>query len=268
MTKDIETIIVNTYKARPITVKNLSKILGYSEPTIIKVLSKYKIKRWSRVKLFSPYLKEDYFSNIDTEKKAYFLGIIITDGCVYKKNTRQNLVSITLQDKDKYIIEKFKKDICSNKVVTSDGRGCSELNILSNKMVSDLYKYGIVENKSLNTTFPNTLDKEFYPHLIRGIIDGDGSISFYARPHRKSHVRAIRLCQGNEKFLNDIVRFLHNEIGTSIINTYMEKDSLWSIAYRSKSDLFCLYHYLYDDATIYFTRKKELCDKIINEITN
>ena len=264
--KEIKDEIASFYKSKPMTITELSERFNLSNPTIIKILNQYKIKRYTKVQLFSPNLKEDYFDNIDTQEKAYFLGLIITDGCVYTKGNKQNLVSIALKDEDKYLLEMFKKEVCSNKKVTSDGRGCAEINILSNKMVGCLSKYGILPNKSLNTVFPNALPKEAYPHLLRGIIDGDGSISFYSRNNRKSHTKAIRLCQGNEQFLKDIVEFLANELGTTRVSLFREKDNLWSIRYAKNDDMLKIINYLYSGATIYMKRKKILCDKILEEI--
>ena len=149
--------------------------------------------------------------------------------------------------------------------MTQDGRGCCEVNISSKKMVSDLRKYGLVERKSLEAVFPINLDIQYYPSLIRGIIDGDGSISYYARKGRKCHIKAIRLCSGNEKFLLAFVDFLYVNFGIEPVNTYKEKDNLWSIAYRKNDSLIKLIKYLYTDADIYMKRKKELCDLVYAE---
>ena len=257
--------VVQYYKSRPMTFDELVNKFGICSPTIGKILNKYHIKRYTKSQLYSPDLVEDYFSVIDSQIKAYFLGLIITDGCLYSKNGKAPIVTLTLHEQDSYLIEKFLKEIHSNKKVTSDGRGCSEISISSSKMVSDLRKYGLLERKSLYAVFPNNLDTEYYPSLIRGIIDGDGSISFYARKSRKSHIKAIRLCSGNEKFLLDVVDFLHSIVGIDTVNTYKEKNNLWSIAYRKTSSLIKLIDYLYSDADVYMRRKKELCDLVYAE---
>lgn len=266
ITSEKELEIVDFYKRKPITIRETSEKFKYSIPTIIKVLNKFKVKRYSKIQLFSPELKENYFEDINTEYKAYFLGLIITDGCLLKKEKGQNLVNLTLQEKDKYIIEALLKDICSNKIPTPDGRGCYSVNIISNKMVSDLEKYGLKENKSLSTIFPTNIPNNLYSHLIRGIFDGDGSFSFYVRKDRKSHTKAIRLCQGNKKFLEDIIIYLYENKNIEKINLFREKDNLWSFAYRKNDSMMKLISFLYDDASIFIKRKKEIADKIKNEI--
>ena len=266
LSKENEIQIIEYYKTKPMTIKELCDKFNLCNVTIIKILNKYNIKRYNRTKLFSPQLDEHYFENIDNEEKAYFLGLIVSDGCIYSQNIRSSMVVITLQGCDKYILEHFIKCIKSNKHITSDGRGCFEIQILSDIMVNDLRKYGLFENKSLHTIFPKNLPKDLYCHFIRGLIDGDGSISFYNRQNRYCHVKAIRFCQGNKKFVEDFIKFLHDNIGTKIISVYQEKENLWSCAYRANTDILLLINYLYKDATIYLTRKKEKCDLIYKEI--
>lgn len=266
LSKENEIQIIEYYKTKPMTIKELCDKFNLCNVTIIKILNKYNIKRYNRTKLFSPQLDEHYFENIDNEEKAYFLGLIVSDGCIYSQNIRSSMVTITLQGCDKYILERFIKCIKSNKHITSDGRGCFEIQILSDIMVNDLRKYGLFENKSLHTIFPKNLPKDLYCHFIRGLIDGDGSISFYNRQNRYCHVKAIRFCQGNKKFVEDFIKFLHDNVGTKMINVYQEKENLWSCAYRANSDMLLLINYLYKDATIYLTRKKEKCDLVYKEI--
>ena len=257
--------IIKYYKSRPMTFDELVKKFDISIPTIIKIFNKYHVVRYTKSRLYSPNLVEDYFNTIDSQLKAYFLGLIITDGCIYSKNGRTPSVSLTLQKNDAYLIDRFIKEIHSNKVVTTDGRGCCEVAINSSKMVSDLHKYGVQERKSLQAIFPSNLPIDYYPSLLRGIIDGDGSISFYARKGRKCHTKAIRLCSGNEKFLLDIVGFLHRVVDIDPINVYRDKENLWSIAYRKTASLLKLIDYLYSGAEIYMKRKKELCDLVYAE---
>ena len=259
--------IINYYLTKPMTLKDVAKKFNLCVPTISKVLKENNINIYTKTKLFSPQLDEDYFKIIDTENKAYFLGLIISDGCIFIQKSKQNSINICLQKCDKYLLEYFIKDIHTNKHITTDNRGCFEISILSTKMVEDLLKYGVTPRKSLNTIFPTNLNNDMYPHLLRGIIDGDGSIAFYKRKNRpNSYTKAIRLCQGNKKFLNDIVQFLHKEINTSIVSIYQEKESLWSIAYRSNDDILKIYNYLYKDATIYMKRKKDKYTLIIQDI--
>lgn len=262
--------IIAYYQSTPMSEEQVAIHFDISKPTVIKILTSNNIKRWTKAQQFSPELDEHYFDAVDTEHKAYFLGLIITDGNVfdkYKTANHQANVNITLQEQDKYILEAFKKELRCNKKVTPDGRGCYQIAIMSNILRDGLARYGITPNKTFSTQFPVLEHKELYCHLLRGIIDGDGSVGFYAVPGKKVHSKVIRLCSANKQFLADIQQFLQDTLGLEPRKIQQEKEQLWSIGYGSKDALEKLIHYLYDDATIYLTRKKDKCDLILQEIS-
>ena len=103
-------------------------------------------------------VNENYFETIDTREKAYFLGLLAADGCIHKtipgkRNTR---ISLSLKVEDMYIIDSLAKaiDFTGNVRVitirkgqyTGHQYGC--LLFTSNKMATDLSKYGIIGSKS------------------------------------------------------------------------------------------------------------------------
>ncbi len=258
--------IVDFYKAQPITHQEVCEKFDISEPTLIKILKSFKCKVWAKNILFSPELQENYFENIDTEEKAYFLGLLLTDGNVFiKKNTYK--VSITLQESDKYLIENFCDAIKLNKKVTSDGRGCYGVQVISKKMCEDLEKYHIVPNKTFTVRMPK-IDDKLMPHFIRGCIDGDGSIGFYSRNNRRSHRKLIRLCSASKIFLEEISGYLYNNFGIRGSLREETKDKLYQIYYNSNESVYKLINFLYKDATIYMKRKYDKILLIKNELEN
>lgn len=266
ITKDLKENIVQFYKQKPMTIEFVADYFNVSNPSVIKILNEYKVERYSKTKLFSPDLDEHYFDQIDTEEKAYFLGLIITDGCIYSAKKKQPMVAMSIQECDVYILEKFCEEIKSNKSPTSDGRGAYGLQIISDKLVSGLRQYGLRERKTLNCTFPQNIPVDLYSHLVRGIFDGDGSASYYARQGRKRHTKAVRFCSGDYQFLVDLINFLHESCGADSPTIYQEKENLWSVRYASNKNMIKLIDYMYKDATVYLIRKKRICDLICNEI--
>lgn len=202
----------------------------------IKIVNKRKRK----------YLpNHDYFENIDSEIKAYMLGFIFADGNVYK-----NRIKIEIRSYDKNILEIFSKEIYNYNLVKTILKSDSEyafINIFSEKMKNDLSKYSCVPNKSKILKFPNIL-KEYYNHFIRGLIDGDGFISYKSR--------TIGLLATNDINLN--IKNILNEIG---INSFIAKaykqdiNVLNELRVKNKNSLNNLIDYLYKDATIYLERK-------------
>lgn len=260
--------IVDYYLSSPMTVTQVAEEFDISQPSIIKILDEYRIKRYTKSQLFSPNLDEHYFDRIDTEKKAYFLGLIVTDGCIYEAKGRRPMLALSTQDSDAYILDEFREEIRSNKKIASDGRGCCGLQIISDGIVDGLRQYGLHPRKSLDCWFPDNIPLDLYPHFVRGLFDGDGSASYYTRRGRRSHTKAIRFCSGTRQFLEDLIELLYYECGAYRVNIYQEKEHLWSIRYASNNSMLKIINYMYDDAHVYLYRKKEICDLICDEIYN
>lgn len=123
-------------------------------------------------------LDEDFFEKIDTEDKAYFLGLITTDGCVHR-----NMLIISLQERDRHILEELQKAVkTTTPIKTKTGkRGYknskpqSRFEIFSGKIFNDLGFLGVHPNKTF-TIKPWFGDKELQRHYWRGCVDGDGSV--------------------------------------------------------------------------------------------
>lgn len=66
-------------------------------------------------------LKTDYFSSIDSPKKAYWLGFLYTDGSVdhYRSTGR---VRLQLQERDRHILEEYKEDLGLDCTLIEDKR--------------------------------------------------------------------------------------------------------------------------------------------------
>jgi hypothetical protein len=123
-----------------------------------------------------------------------------------------------------------------------------------NKMYEDLSKYGVIPNKSFKTYLPK-LNNEMMPHLIRGILDGDGCInSHLIKSGRFLH--SISFC-GSKQLMNDISDFLFENLKLKTkpkVYTYKDRN-LSEISIRNINDMFIVGKYLYSNATIFLKRK-------------
>lgn len=130
-------------------------------------------------------INDSYFSSIDTEEKAWLLGLLAADGCV-KRNKRGKPSGITIAqsgDRGKEIITYIKSILSINNSVVTVKTICQDshsIGACSERVVGDLAKYNIVSVKSLIYTFPEDLPKQYITAFIRGYFDGDGSIGEYA----------------------------------------------------------------------------------------
>lgn len=127
-------------------------------------------------------IKSNYFSEIDTPEKAYWLGFLFTDGCVdhYQSTGR---IRLQLQEQDLEILEKFKEDLGLDCKIIYDTRSnstCCSVEFTDEQIFNDLSKYNIVPRKtySVDRIPYNKIPDEFLPAYALGLFDGDGSLSY------------------------------------------------------------------------------------------
>ena len=213
---------------------------------------------------------EDYFSNIDTEEKAYWLGFIYADGFITKKTNGSHVFGITLAEREP--LDKLNKCMDSNKPIGVYKKASSysnksveyKLAFTSNKLVSDLEKWGCVERKTFKLKFPDFLEDSLIPHFIRGYFDGDGSVFYHIQKTLKKEylMLGVTIC-GIKSFLIDLEKHI-NESNT-IYKDKRKTTDCYSIKLNSNIRALKLYHYLYKDATMYLSRKKEKFESFIKD---
>ena len=157
-------------------------------------------------------VNENYFSVIDSNEKAYWLGMMYSDGNIIKGNK-----GIQLQLKDKAHLEKFKEALgAKNHKITEslDNRWSKKcyyyhFSVKSKKLANDLNNLGCTPNKSLTLEKIPDIPEEFILDFVRGYFDGDGSIHQTTSGYRISFV-------GTQKFLREIQNIL--QVNTKISN--------------------------------------------------
>lgn len=203
-------------------------------------------------------INQDIFEIIDSEIKAYTLGLLMSDGNVSKKG---NTISITLTKDDSYILE-----IINNKLLDNKGNLCLShkedkkprivLQFNGKKIKKDLAKYNVIPDKTniLTSITNDDIPKELFHHYIRGLFDGDGVCSYYTS-HKRQCVR-IGFCGKQYDFVNNYKMFLVNTLklnSTSLFNT----GGCWQVSWGAAKDIQAFYDYIYKDATIFLGRKKK-----------
>lgn len=268
ISKEKEQAIITKYKEKPITFEQLATIFHISIPTAQKIIKKYRITPWKKNQLFSPDLKENYFENIDSDEKAYFVGLLTTDGCVFWKNHKHAFISIELKATDKYILEQLMESVCCNrKLVYNKRSNTYTATITSSKMVKDLEQYNIKPKSSSTQELATNIPSEYFAGYMRGILDGDGSYGFYARPKRKSHSKSIRLSSGNRLFLEQWINATSAQLQIAPVSIYAsQSDRSYTIEYKRNNDLETIIEYVYAPNGPHLLRKKEIANKILTEI--
>lgn len=212
---------------------------------------KRKMKMFG-IKLKERKLKEynrNIFNKIDTEEKAYWLGFILADGCIFRQELR-----IKLGIKDINHLKKFCNfiglDEKSIKIVThtTTKKKLCKVILASKELCDDLRKHGIHEKKSMYEEPYLNLDKNLFSHYLRGFFDGDGGIA-----HDFS-----RIAFTSSRKMNSFLRkyFIKN---LSIRKTkILTKGKITDFAIYNKEDKLKVLDYLYKNSSIYLDRKYEL----------
>lgn len=268
ITEELKQEIIKYYLSQPMTMKQVEDKYELSHPTMTKILK--DVPKYTKAKLNNPNMKEHFFQEINNEASAYFLGLLISDGNVFKDSTgRQASISITLDLKDEYMLKKFKEVLQTNTSIAYDGRGCGQIAVRSNIMAEDLAKYGVVSRKSYSTYLPQ-ISKEMMPHLIRGIFDGDGSIMAKPNPNNDGHNRflhSISFC-GTHQLMEDISNCILENLGIKA-TVYDYKDrKLSELKIQSIHNIAKFGYWIYINATIFLNRKKDIFNDFLKHYNN
>lgn len=211
------------------------------------------------------------FKVIDTQQKAYFLGLLYADGCLSQIKTKTNYVKqqvqISLTDEElvRSLHEKFPFfnlqifDFGKYKSTWSTQYALRKAN---KSLFQDLQSWGLSPQKSrsnLDKLSLPELQGPFISHFIRGVFDGDGSISI---PKKRPNLRRVEICCASKLFLTHIKQVLEqNNISCPILRKKNNnKTPLFVLEWVNSRDIIALREYLYYEATIYLKRKKELFD--------
>lgn len=236
---------------------------GYSRTSITRYATKYNLYtvKYNRDK--TNHVNETYFANIDTAKKAYFLGFIMADGNMYLNSNGKYQFSIKIKNTDIDILKQFADEIefPEDKIVEREEtrKGtitkCAELKIYNQEFCSYLLDLGIVPRKTGKEVFPE-LKEEFKKDFIRGYIDGDGWIG-------KEEIQ-IGLCSASYNLIKNIRDYIKDALDIEL-NIYNQVDTYVLKTYRKKSVYQILKHFYYDNC-IALNRKYTLAINKRNEI--
>lgn len=197
------------------------------------------------------FFNEDYFEEINTSDKAYWLGFLFADGSV----TRMMDVSISLKDSDRGHLEKFLA------FLDYEGPGCImdikgtghgigyeyvKVSLRSRKMVSDLISHGCIPNKSLVLSGPEGVPEQYERDFIRGVVDGDGYIS-------KTGFPSLEIVGSH-----DLLQWISERIESSSPTPHK---SIWRVR-KSGSKAAKAIRFLYEKSNVSLDRKEERAKKI------
>jgi len=258
--EELETL----YIEEKVSTKRITEKLGIGMGTLHRLFKMYGIE--TRTKIEGKRLEKsqnvnanvDFFRN-DSAEKFYVVGLIASDGFV-----KGNIVSFTSKD---YELAKFFADTIGFKnairkethKLTDKVTNSYKVQFSSAEVVSLLLEYGITERKSLSF-FPTNIPNEFLADFLRGVFDGDGSISFIKRRDTGALSSKFTIVTASE----DFAMFMHkvfSELGVPINKIVCDKrgNKLYSVSAGNRKSIASITKWLYGSEFEKFglSRKKE-----------
>ncbi len=231
--------------------KDVGKLLGYDTQVI-----SLHVKRMGLMRNTKPYqsqIDHGWLDAIDSEVKAYFLGLLAADGWL-----NRNTVFIALKQSDRSVLD----DIVSKafpfvpvNTYPASYKGAEDqcrFSVTSPSWISRLNDLGITQAKSLTMgDICPLVPFDVRHHFVRGYFDGDGSI--YHSVYRNKR-RVTMTFRGTKAFLSG----LHLATGIPVGGIYpINGEGIKSLSITGKCRMYELRDYLYRDATILLHRKWE-----------
>lgn len=208
--------------------------LGLSMKKLPSVSHRYDVNR-------------DFFHDINSKKKAYWLGFLWADGCVYTRNGAQ-LIRIEIHNRDEHLLYDMKEDLEATYPINPTRNSKIDLKIFSHKMCDDLIDHGVVPDKSHKNIRPD-INKKYENHFVRGLFDGDGSVV-------KSNTNySVRICN-TETTTNWVLEITRKnlDVGGGVYrSTNSEVAYRWTICGRIQVERFS--DWIYDNQERYLKRK-------------
>lgn len=225
--------------------------------TIYDILKRCNVETRSQSLSNRTYnINDNAFESLDTPEAAYWYGFMLGDGHLNKQG-----MTVTLNSKDENHLKKLAKYVQTDKpVLTYTNPDRATLQLSNTQIRDDLNKHGIpFGHKAYITKYPN-IDESLDRHLIRGVIDADGSITI-----NKDGTNHISLLGSNSLVL-DITYRIRNKIkGKGTLVPYLESPGCSVYTVGGRKQVYDLLSWLYQPGDIYLERKYKRAQKILKD---
>lgn len=248
--RHLEASIVISLYQEGLSERSIAEKLGCSRSPVKKILEDNEITKRPSGGHALYAIDSEFFSRIDSEAKAYILGLFYADA--HFRTTRPKRVRLSLVETDKELLDQVAIELRTDKPIyyipPSVGRystlGQYSLDVLNTKMIGDLDKIGM----SNRSKFPD-IPKELHRHFIRGYFDGDGCISIGSRVgnYEMFIMAPLTMVESMSKIM------LKTDLHMS--SPQHAKSGMYKIRISGAKNIAKVHEFLYNEATIFLARK-------------
>jgi hypothetical protein len=198
-----------------------------------------------------------YFSCIDTPNKAYWLGALAADGCVYWHQNKW-VFQLMVAEKDQDWLLAFRSAIGSSHPIRTllggFGTPCRKLLITNQILCQSLLSIGYKSDDILER-----VPEHLWCHFIRGLFDGDGSIRMdKGKPRHTGYVPQTlvwKLTSQSDLLLKSIQRVFERYCDITPSKMYFGNNA-WQLAVRGNRQVKRIAQYIYPDGDYAFLARK------------
>ena len=207
----------------------------------------------------------------------YLLGAYMTDGNVC---TTPKFKNFSISSKDGDWLDLIRALISPTKKLQIRADHF-RLKIFDLEIIDWLISYGCVPNKSLTLKMEKSIPEKYIKDFIRGVVDGDGSISvcnynkiINHKIHTYKKVNAY-ICSASYEFINQLFNILNSKFKCGLIRLtpskkpcyikgkkVISKNPIWRI-YFNDSNAKKFLSWIYSNAEISLPRKAKLVSEIL-----
>jgi len=258
------------------TSKELAEKYNCSPSKILQIWAQHGL-RGKTNRIYN--LNEAYFDKIDTPAKAYYVGLIASDGCLYNANiaNKNPIVKIAISSNDDKVLKLLQKELASDKPINyicRNERCYASLEICSNNIYNSLIRIGFpTARKTYGNTIPEITDN-LMPHFIRGYFDGDGSVpNSWGDLGDSSKLKPSASISGYKRNMVKLIDYLSSKnIFASFLvdkRVYNGDDEFGTLSLSNLTSVYCFLKLIYNNCgEHYIDRKKLLADNVIKYIEN
>ena len=255
--KDMKERCIERYKSG-LSLEASGEPDGLSAAAVLMYMEEYNVPTRSAEEAHRKYpINEDFFDNIDTEEKAYFLGFLYADGCNQMANFWSIVLSLEVADTE--ILHKFSNMIYKNendaknqvKIIdrSKEEKGIEvRLCINSKHICQQMQKLGCVSQKTFVIKYPEWMPEHLHRHFIRGYFDGDGTIN------RETEMASGCKIVSTLQFLDSIKAISNIDCSIYKVDKSNNKNT-YELYYSGNRNQWLFLHWIYSGATIYLQRK-------------
>jgi hypothetical protein len=255
--KEMKERCIERYKTG-LSLEAAGKPDGLSAAAVLMYMEEYNVPTRSAEEAHRKYpINEDFFDNIDTEEKAYFLGFLYADGCNQMAHHWSTVISLDVIDEEilhvfSKLIYKDENDAKSQVRLSNrehEGKGIeATLSINSKHICQQMQKLGCVSRKTFILEYPKWMPENLHRHFIRGYFDGDGTIN------RETEMVSGCKIVSTLQFLEGMKTIANIDCSIYKVDKSNDKNT-YELYYSGNRNQWLFLHWVYSGATIYLQRK-------------